>query len=254
MSGLPARTGWTWLKEGARLFRKQSGALTSLLFANALIFLLIVSIPLLGQIVAFALMPSLSMSFMAACLLVEHGQRVSPSVLLTGLRKPALAQLIKLGFVYLGFALLLFGLFWLMVSAELIAQFKTPLDMSKLPVVMASDKLVVLGLGLLNLAGLLLICYAAALVHWQKMGIGKALFFSLVGVLRSAGAFVVLLVAAFGILSAAQLVITLILGTGTVGSVVVVWLMFLYLLILQCAVFCGYRQIFGVPALGASTS
>ncbi|MDB5755465.1 MAG: hypothetical protein JWR56_1893, partial [Massilia sp.] len=78
MSAIPAKTGWTWLKEGIGLFRKQPAALTMLLFANVLFSLVIGAVPLLGQIAAVVLIPSFSMSFMQACLMIEHGQRVTP--------------------------------------------------------------------------------------------------------------------------------------------------------------------------------
>jgi len=45
MNNMPAITGWNWLKEGTALFRKQPAALTTLLFANILINLLIAWFP-----------------------------------------------------------------------------------------------------------------------------------------------------------------------------------------------------------------
>ena len=51
MNNLPALTGWTWLKQGAGLFRQQPAALTTLLFANILISIGISAIPILGPLV-----------------------------------------------------------------------------------------------------------------------------------------------------------------------------------------------------------
>ena len=59
------------------------------------------AIPLLGQFAAMVLIPSFSMAFMQACLMIEHGQRVTPVVLLTGFRKPAVITLCKIGLAYL---------------------------------------------------------------------------------------------------------------------------------------------------------
>jgi hypothetical protein len=247
MSGLPARTGWAWLKQGAKLFRQQPAALTSLLFTNVLLLLLLSQIPLLGPFLAGALTPSMSIAFMAACLKVEQAQRVPPSVLLTGLRKPVVFELIKVGLVYLAVALVLAGLSRLLLSAEFVAQFKGQIDQAHPPAITLSDALVLLGVMLLDLAALLITCYTAALIYWQKMGVAKAIFFSAVGVLRSARAFLLLLMAAIGILFVGMLVIALILGKGTFGTVVIMWVTFLYMLIVNCAVYCGYRQIFGVP-------
>ena len=89
MNNMPAITGWNWLKEGAGLFRKQPAALTTLLFANILVSLLISAFPLIGAMLAVILIPSFSMAFMKACLMIENGERVTPAVLLTGFRRAA---------------------------------------------------------------------------------------------------------------------------------------------------------------------
>jgi hypothetical protein len=44
--------------------------------------------------------------------------------------------------------------------------------------------------------------------------------------------------------------ITLLLGASNVTRVVIMWLIFLFILLLQCAMYAGYRQIFGKPADG----
>jgi len=107
MNNMPAITGWNWLKEGTGLFRKQPAALTTLLFANILFSLLISAVPLLGKMVAVVLIPSFSMAFMKACLMIENGERVTPSVLLTGFRQPVVKDLCKVGLIYLGVSLLM---------------------------------------------------------------------------------------------------------------------------------------------------
>jgi hypothetical protein len=58
MNKIPASTGWSWLKQGASLFRRQPAALTTLLFANILISIAISALPVLGPLVAVVLIPS----------------------------------------------------------------------------------------------------------------------------------------------------------------------------------------------------
>ena len=58
MNNMPAITGWTWLKEGTGLFRKQPASLTTLLFANILISLLISAIPFIGPMLTVVLIGS----------------------------------------------------------------------------------------------------------------------------------------------------------------------------------------------------
>jgi energy-converting hydrogenase Eha subunit F len=40
----------------------------------------------------------------------------------------------------------------------------------------------------------------------------------------------------------------MILGPVHIARVVIMWLIFLFMLLLQCAIYVGYRQIFGTPA------
>src|SRR3954451_14623932 len=118
MNNMPAMTGWAWLKQGASLFRKQPAALTTLLFANILISIAISAVPVLGPLVAVVLIPSFSVAFMRACLMIENGARVTPAVLLTGFRKPAVGPLCKIGLIYLAVSVLLALLAKVVIDAE----------------------------------------------------------------------------------------------------------------------------------------
>jgi hypothetical protein len=251
MSKLPARTGWTWLKQGIGLFRKQPAALTTLLFANILISIGISALPLVGPLLAVVLIPSFSMAFMQACLMIEHGQRISPGVLLTGFRRPTVFALCKVGLLYLAVTLLLALLTHFIVGEGFWRQVAGPIDPKTGPAVALSDLLGVLLIVVLDIAALMALCFAAPLTTWQKMGPGKAIFYSFFAVLRSARVFVVLLLSWFGIFFAVCMVITLIFGSADLGRVLIMWVIFLFILLLQCAMYAGYRQIFGVPELAA---
>jgi hypothetical protein len=233
------------------LFRKQPAALTTLLFANILIILAIRSIPVLGQIAAVVLIPSFSMAFMQACLLIERGQRVPPSVLLTGFRKPAVIRLVKVGLAYLAVMALLAVLSYLMVSDTFWKQIAAPIDPKVGPVVDRSDLLGVLVIVLLDIVAAMALCFAAPLAYWQQMPPAKAIFYSFFAVLRSARVFFVMLLCWFGIFMALSMVLLMIFGDASLGRVIVMWLIFLFILLLQCAMYAGYRQIFGVPELDA---
>lgn len=244
MSALPAKTGWLWLKQGMQLFRKQPAALTALLFANVLFSVLLGAVPLLGPVAAAVLLPSLSMSFMQACLMVEQGQRVTPLVLLTGFRKPAVVRLCKIGLVYIGMAIVLRLISYLMISDEF---WKQAADPTVLTVIERSDMLGVLLIAVLEIATVIALCFASPLAFWQQMPPGKAIFYSFFAVLRSARVFLVMLMAWFGIFMSVSLVLLILLGNETIGRVVITWMGFLFFLLLQCAMYAGYRQIFGVP-------
>lgn len=250
MNSLPAITGWHWLKQGAGLFRKQPAALTTLLFANILISIGISAVPLLGPMVAVVLIPSFSMAFMKACLMIENGERVTPGVLLTGFRKPVLPALCKVGLIYLGVSLLMALLMRFAVDPGFWEQMARQGREGGQPQVAASDLLGMFAVFGLDVIILMSLCFAAPLTYWQKMTPGKAIFYSFFAVLRSARVFIVLLLAWFAIFLGICMVITLLLGASNMTRVVIMWLIFLFVLLLQCAMYAGYRQIFGKPQDG----
>jgi hypothetical protein len=248
MSAIPAKAGWAWLKQGMGLFRKQPAALTTLLFANVLFSFAISAVPLLGQIAAVVLIPSFSMSFMQACLMIEHGQRVTPMVLMTGFRKPGVVNLCKIGLAYLAVTAVLTALAYLMLGDAFWKQAASP---TTPPVIDRSDVLGVMVIAVLQIATVMALCFSAPLAYWQKMPPGKAIFFSFFAVLRSVRVFIVMLVAWFSMFIGATIVPLVIFGNGSMGRVVIAWLGFLFILLLQCGMYAGYRQIFGVPELAA---
>jgi len=243
MNDLPARTGWEWLKQGIGLFRKQPAALMTLLFANILFSIGLSALPFVGPVLAVVLIPSFSMAFMQACLMIENGDRVTLAVLLTGFRRPALAALCKLGLIYVGLSLLL----TLIAPHEVLLQMAPRPDARPPTDLQASQMLALLGILLLEAAVLVTLCFAAPLTYWKHMGPGKATFYSFFAVVRTARPFLVLLAAWFGILVGVCMVIIILFGDAALGRVVIMWLMFLFVLLLQCAMYAGYRTIFGKP-------
>jgi hypothetical protein len=247
MNDLPARTGWEWLKQGVGLFRKQPAALTTLLFANILFSIGLSAVPILGSVLAVVLIPSFTMAFMQACLMIENGDRVTPAVLLTGFRQPALAKLCKLGLVYLAVSLLMMVITRLAIPPEVIMQMMPRPDTKTPPNIATSHMLALFGVFLLDVAVLVTLCFAAPLTYWKHMGPGKATFYSFFAVIRTARPFLVLLAAWFGIFFGVCIVAALVFGDAALGRVVLMWLIFLFMLLLQCAMYAGYRTIFGKP-------
>jgi hypothetical protein len=248
MNKMPAITGWSWLKEGARLFRKQPAALTILLFANILISLTIGGVPVLGPYLAVVLIPSFSVAFMRACLMIENGKRVTPAVLLSGFRRPAIGPLCKIGLIYLAVSVVLALLGKMLVDASFWQQVSSGKQVDPKDVqVAASDMIGMLGIILLELAAVMSLSFAAPLTFWQKMKAGKATFYSFFAVLKSARVFVVLLLAWFGLFFGVCFVVALVFGAADIGRAVLMWIVFLFVLLLQCAMYAGYREIFGKP-------
>jgi hypothetical protein len=247
MNKIPASTGWAWLKQGAGLFRKQPAALTTLLFANILISIAIGLIPRLGPMLAVVLIPSFSVAYMRACLMIDNGKRVTPSVLAAGFRKPAVGRLIKIGLLYLAVSALVTWLIRLAIDPTVWQQMGTAGGPKSMPDVQLSDVLTLLCIVVFEVTAMMALCFAAPLAYWQEMGPGKATFYSFFAVLRRARAFVVLLLAWFGSFAVALLVVLLVFGESHIGRAVTIWVGFLFIMLLQCAMYAGYRQIFGKP-------
>jgi hypothetical protein len=226
-----------------------------LLFANLMISLLVSAVPLVGPLLAMVLIPSLSMAVMQACFLIEQGQRVGPSVLLTGFRQPAVRALCKLGLVYLGVSLVLTVLARFTIDAEFWRQVTAPVAPDTAGNVKSSNMLALLMIFLLQSVALMALSFSAPLTYWQKMPPGKATFYSVFAVLGAIKPVLVMLLAWFGIFTAVSMVAALVLGNANAGRVVIIWIVLLFVLQLQCAIYASYRQIFGDPAdqLGPAT-
>lgn len=248
MNKLPARTGWTWLKEGIGLFRKQPAGLTMLLFANILISITLSAVPILGPLLALVLIPCFTIAFMQACLMIDNGERVTPGVLLTGFRQPAVIPLVKLGFVYLGVSVVLALLARFAIDESFLEQMAAAQrsDPQKIELA-AGDVLAMFGVFLLQVAALMSLAFAAPLVYWQKMTPFKAVFYSFFAVARAARVFSVMLLAWFGLFFGVLFVVALVFGGGNFARVVIMWLIFLFVLLLQCGIYAAYREIFGKP-------
>jgi hypothetical protein len=248
MSQLTASTGWAWLKQGAGLFRKQPAGLTTLLFADILISVLVGVIPFIGPMVAIVLVPCFSLAFMQACLLIEQDQRVTPDILLTGFRQPAVKTLLKVGLVYLGVFFVLAMIMRFAVDPDILKQAESGSNAAELQRVSGGDMLGLLLVFLLQAIAVLTLAFTAPLTYWQNMPTGKAVFYSFFSVLRAGRAFCVLLMSWFAILFGLCIVIAFVLGQSGAARIVIMWVFFLFFLLLQCALYAAYRQIFGTPA------
>lgn len=244
---IAAKTGWLWLKQGLTLFRQQPAALTTLLFANVLLVLLLHAIPLLGQFIAVLLIPSLSMALMQACLLIDSKQRVTLPVLLTGFQKPLVFTLCKIGVAHLAVVILTTVPGLLLLGDGLFS--RTQLNPANIS---GSDAFVLMTCSLLQIFFLIALAFAAPLATWQAMPAAKALFYSFFAVWRSARVFVVMLLAWLGLFVLISTIPRLLLGNSMIGFVIMAWVGFIFILLLQCALFASYRQIFGTPAQAVS--
>jgi hypothetical protein len=251
MEKIPANTGINWIRQGFAIFRKQPAELAMLFLLYMLLMFSLSLIPLIGQLLPLLLVPVFSMAFMQACVQIEAGKKVLPSVLLTGFRSPALGTLLRLGSLYLLAALIAIaastlvddGMFWKLMSGQITAD-EEKLPMNDLPLAMLVAALVYTPFAMA-------FWHAAPLAAWQRMGLFKAVFYSFFAVRRCGMAFlayglgwVVIGIALPAIVSA---VLALLLGKTLVTVMLLTPLSVILTIVMYCSFYPTYVEVFGRP-------
>ena len=190
---VPARQGILWVKLGMRTFFRQPLALTGLFFIFMAAMSVISMVPLIGNVLALALLPGATLGLMVATQEALKGQFPMPSVLLAGFRagRAQLRAMLILGALYaLGFVGVLglsaladggkFAQMYLFGGAVGSEVFQDP----------AFETAAMVAL-LFYLPLSLLFWFAPALVYWNNVSPTKSLFFSMVACIRNIGAFTV---------------------------------------------------------------
>ncbi|MFZ4877374.1 BPSS1780 family membrane protein [Janthinobacterium sp. Mn2066] len=248
MEKLPASTGWSWVKQGFALFRKQPGGM-SMLFLGYMFCMLAVSIiPLLGQLLPVILVPVFSVAFVQGCLHIDQGKRVLPSLLLSGFRKPAFPLLFALGVLYIIMAIVAIGASSLVDGGALWQLLTGQLNKETAEDVMRNSNM---GSALLLTIALyvpaaMAFCFAAPLIYWKKVSLGKSLFFSFFAVWRSLSAFLVFGASWFAISMVTSQLLFLIAGRS-MGVQLMMPLSMILTVVMHCSFYAAYRQIFGLP-------
>ncbi len=253
MEKVPPQAGWLWVKEGFALFRKRPAELTTLFLSYMFLMFAIGVIPLLGQILPLLLVPVFSIAFMQACVHVEQGKRIFPSLLLTGFRSPSARALLKLGVLYFAAALFAIGasslvdegVLWMVMTGQTELTAKTVND--------SNIGLAMLFSALVYIPAAMAFWYAAPLIAWQAMPVGKAVFFSFFAVQRAGKAFVVygLAWAAIGVFLPAMLstLVALLLNQAAVTILILLPLSITMTVAMYCSFYPTYTYIFGKPKL-----
>ena len=249
MHNIPAAAGWSWFKGGFSLFKKQPAELSTMFLSYLFLMLAVGFIPLAGQILPLLLVPVFSITFMQACVQVEQGKRVYPNLLFSAFRSPALRRLLLLGVLYLiavvgavaASTLVDDGAFLDMMTKRGGAD---PKVLAQLP--WARGMLVA---GLVYLPAGMCFWFAAPLVAWQNMGVGKAIFYSFFAVLRAARAFIVYGLAwmLMGVIlpSILSTLVALLFGSSLVSLMILLPLSLILTAILYCSFYPTYVSIFG---------
>jgi hypothetical protein len=209
---VPARQGAVWVKMGIRTFFKQPLALSGLFFMFMAAMSVLSMVPVLGSIVALALLPAATLGLMAATQETTKGKFPMPTVLVSAFRagRQQLRGMLVLGALYaLGF-LLVMGISALADGGQFARLYLVGGELSAELLMQSDFEWAALTAMALYLPLSLLFWHAPALVHWHGISPAKSLFFSLVACVRNFWAFTV-----FGLVWMAVF-----LGTGLVVAVI----------------------------------
>ncbi|MYM21632.1 hypothetical protein GTP46_03085 [Duganella sp. FT135W] len=247
MEKLPARAGWHWIKQGWMLFRKQPGGMMALLFVCMFASFFIMLLPALGQILWCVLMPMFSIALLQGCAEIDQGRRAMPQFLLAGFRSPMRKHLLGVGALNLALMLLamlaIYGISGDAIKTLGEAQSKgviKPEDVEGLFSGMLTGSLI-------YMLGWMLTSMAAPLIFWQKMALNKALFFSVVAVLRAIKPFVSAVVILHLIYFVGVQIVILVLGVSQLGVAGIFTLFLISLVMVHCMLYTAYAQLFGPP-------
>jgi hypothetical protein len=256
MEKLPANTGWLWVKEGFALFRKQPAEMSTLFLGYLFLMFVVGIVPFVGEVLPLVLTPVFSMAFMHACVDIERGKKVYPNLLLVGFRRPAVVRLVQLGLLYLVAALIAIaasalidgGAFWNVISGDS--------ELSPDTVRGSGFTLAMIASAVIYTPAAMAFWYAAPLIAWQDMGVGKALFFSFFAVKRAGKAFLVYSLAwgLIGVLLPVIIstLIALIFGKSIIVMMILLPLSIIMTVVIYCSFYPTYTSVFGKPALLAN--
>lgn len=251
MEKLPAITGWLWVKEGFALFRKQPAEISTLFLAYMFLMLAVGILPLLGQVLPLVLVPVFSMAFMQACLNIEQGKKVYPNLLLEGFRSKGFRELLKLGVLYLVAAVVAVaassivdgGVFWQIMIGDK--------DLDADAIRNSNMSLAMMFAAVVYTPAAMAFWYAAPLIAWQKMSVGKAVFYSFFAVKRSGQAFLVYGLAwvLIGVILPAILssIVALVVGKAFAVMIVLLAISLILTVVMYCSFYPTYTHVFGRP-------
>ncbi|MDB5797197.1 MAG: rane protein [Paucimonas sp.] len=246
MDKIPPRTGWLWIKEGFALFRRRAGEMSTLFLAYMLLVMLVGSMPVLGQVLPVVLIPVFSVGFMMACARIEAGQRVTPRVLAAGFAMPGLRPLLLLGLLYVTAISLAIGASSLFDDGAFLGVMSGRGSKDLKDVDMMPGMLVA---ALLYIPAAMAFWYAAPLIAWHRMGVGKAVFYSFFAVWRAGRAFLVYVLGwvVIGVLLPVVVssVIGLVLGNRMVSMLILLPLSILLTVVMYCSFYPTYTSVFG---------
>ncbi len=246
---VPARTGVTWVKLGISTFFKQPLALGGLFFMFMAVLSIASIIPLLGSVLALALLPAATLGLMVATLHALQGKFPMPAVLATAFRagQDRMRAMLMLGAMYAVGFLLVMGASAMFDGGQFAKLYLIGGKMDKALLEQPGFQAAAwVGMGL-YLPLSLLFWHAPALVHWHGISPTKALFFSITACWRNLGAFFVYgitWIAVFTTIAIVAVAVLSLLGLGAAAGAVMLPLALLMAAMFFSSIYFTFRDSF----------
>jgi hypothetical protein len=176
---LPMAAGWTWLREGLALYRRQAFAFTALVILYSMALMLLASVPVLGLPLAALLVPFGTLGITAAGRDAERNVMPLPSLLVSGLKPgPVRTALLKLGGLHAALVVVL-AIVTSFFARDELARWNVVDGQLDPASVAANVPWDAIGLAaVLYVPILMMTWFAPQLVAWHRQPVAKALFFS----------------------------------------------------------------------------
>ncbi len=250
MNIVPARQGIQWVQLGVKTFFKQPLALAGLFFMFMAAMTVLSIVPLIGNLLALALLPAASLGLMAATREAVKGKFPMPSILIAGFRTghQQVRSMLILGAVYAVGFLLVMGASALVDGGKFAKLYLVGGSLSR-ETVMQPDFQGAMWVSLALYVPLsMLFWHASALVHWHGMQPMKSLFFSFYACARNFVTYVVFGLAWFGVFLLMGLAVTMLavlLGGPTAAATVMFPAAMLVAAMFFTSIFFTFESTFG---------
>lgn len=208
---VPARQGVLWVKQGIAAFWRQPLALSGLFFMFMAAVSVLSIVPIVGNILALALLPGATLGLMAATRESLAGKFPMPVVLISGFRagKQQLRAMLVLGAIYAAGFMLMLGISAMADGGKFARLYLMGGTLSEELVLAPDFQLAVLLAMAFYMPLSLLFWHAPPLVHWHGVAPVKSLFFSFVACMRNFGAYTLFGVAWVGVFLGMGLVVAM---------------------------------------------
>ena len=214
LNPVPAKTGALWVRQGIMTFVRQPLALSGLFLLYMLALSLLSALPLIGNLLALALLPAVTLGLMVATREADRGKFPMPTLILSAFQagRDRLRAMLLLGAIYaLGFMAVL-GISALFDGGQFAQVYLGTAEMTQ-DVVLSDEFQLAMWVGMLCYLPLaMLFWHAPALVYWCAKSPAESLFYSLLACWGNKGALAVFMASWMAVFMLLGMVLSLLAG------------------------------------------